>query len=265
MHMGRRQGRWVICIFYILLHTFLTCLFHLQPTSWQYFESQTSEVQAAIRNGTSTNDLWVFMQHVHEEWQKKFDLHPTLVDTANRRATISSIFRSITVARTNCSPVCRLFLGTHGIGKSHLLQLASIACKVAFGESLFVIFHDFLLNGLGMNRHSLTSIFREAIKSRWHLTDLQLDQRLSKYSGSNIPKVIRVCKELGREQSPPVNITVVLFADGLENLFITQMIPMSLLNELKSCALACGVVTFFSSSKYSIIDRLEEQNFRLYS
>jgi hypothetical protein len=75
---------------------------------------------------------------------------------------------------------------------------------------------------------------------------------------------LALCTKLGQEQEHPINVTVVLFADELQNLFDGQVPSLSLLAELKTCAQAPGVATFFSGSAYHLIDGLADQNFRLH-
>jgi len=229
------------------------------------FQNLSGAVQAAVRSGTDADSAWIVIQQVHSEWASKFLLGQSLVQSANRRAIVTAVLSCIHLARASKVPVCRLLAGVRGIGKTTLLQLVSITAKVAFGdEALLVVYHDFNQNGRGYNRHSLVSIFREAVKSRWLLTDAELDQRMAKISGADISRVLAVCKELGQEQNPAVDVTVVLFADELQNLFDGQLPSLSLLAELKRCALMRGMATFFSGSAYHLIDGLEQQNFRLH-
>ena len=59
--------------------------------------------------------------------------------------------------------MCRLVFGERGIGKTILLQTLCVVAKVAFGEPVLVLSHDFSRNDSGDRRYSIGYLLIRAI------------------------------------------------------------------------------------------------------
>ena len=137
-----------------------------------------------------------------------------------------------------------------------LLQLLSMAIPIAFGQrNILSVFHDFRM---GRRRLSLFSVLCEALKARFNQTDEQLQAALDKHTGADIVSVLQVCQDLGRQEDPPVKVTVVFFADEVQYLFepTKDPPPSKLLDEMAIVAQARGVAFFFLGNGHHLVDQL---------
>jgi len=237
------------------------------PASTAYFNALDTGTQEAIRTGNSRSEeaIWDFVSQVYGEWSSFFvpeAANRAVVTTANRKYVAGQAFRCITSSRRTQSG--RLLAGVRGIGKSQLLVLLCIASQIAFGTTLLAIYHDFAQNGKGKARHSLASILRLAIITRWPDSEDKIDDLLAAETGSDIHRCVSICAALGKAHNHnQVPVTMALFADEVQNLFAGQRPSQRLVSELKTAALATGLATFLSGIAYSLQDGLSKENFDL--
>ena len=237
------------------------------PQSVDYFHKLSLTEQESVRSGSSEDDVWKFITTVHAEWAVLAELEQNeLVSTANRKSVATTVFQCIKQSRS--AQMSRLLAGVGGVGKTRLLTLLCVATQIAYGDSLLAIYHDFKQDGKDQLRHSLPSVLREAILTRWPDSEESIDARLSKMTGHKIARAQQLCSALGKEQTRPVSVSIALFVDEVQNLFEDTGTErhgpsQSLLAELKTAALVPRLATFLSGSAYSLIDGLKAQNFNL--